>query len=145
MCSGPSHAEPVTLPLDAEHWYFHRSGVSKGKPVTPCRQCMNWKKLIKREGPHGWVPVTMVAPYVHELVDRCGSIYRARLAHGFAEDTLRQVLLGNREKMQKRTAARVLVALREQRLHDRKNGTSKRFIAVARSRARSEILMERKP
>jgi len=137
-CNGPAHAEPVLLPLDGEHWYFHRTGSRVGSPVTPCRQCVNWSKLLKPEGPHGYVPIKDVLPYVRELVERCGSIYKTCRRHGFAEDTLRQALNGGHEQMQKKTIGRVLLALQEQRQFDRKNGTSSRFHEEVRRRAEAE-------
>lgn len=143
-CSGPAHAEPVLLPLTEEHWYFHRSGPSKGKPVTPCRQCANWRKLLKPNGPHGYLPLDDVLPFLRELIERCGSLYQAKTRYHFAEDTLRQALLGNRSSMQKKTVARILVALKTQRELDRRNGGSRSHRDAVRKRAGVEHMINRK-
>jgi len=142
LCTGPSHAEPVYLPVTPEHWYFHKSGRSTGKPVTPCRTCVNWKKLINKGGPHGLVAAAMVVPWARELVERCDGLYRVQRLHGIGETTLRAIVNGDNPHVQKRTAQRILVALASQRSADRRNGhASERYNGKLRAAGDREKLI----
>ena len=142
LCTGPSHAEPVYLPLDNEYWYFHKSGASKGKPLTPCRACANWNKLVKKDGPHGLVTIGRPQfQLVAELLDRCGNAEAAGRKYGLRAETLRTLGRAREPvRVQKRTIQRILLALAEQRRHDRVNGgTSERY----RSRRMREAVRDR--
>jgi hypothetical protein len=78
-----------------------------------------------------------------ELTDRCGGYHAVHRAHGIREETIRLIVLGQTERMQKRTAARILLALSEQRKYDRRNGSSKRFLEARMAQARIEERIDR--
>ena len=138
VCTGPAHEQPTRLPLTAEHWYFHRSGVMEGKPLARCRLCVNWTKLIGKHGPHGWVPIGRVHAYGVELLDRCGSASRVEAVHGIHENTILAITRRSQPNVQRKTVARLLVALGEQRKLDRRNGVSKRFLDARKAQANHE-------
>jgi hypothetical protein len=140
VCTGPAHAEPTVLPLDSKHWYFHKSGPMKGKPVSRCKACANWSKLVNPNGPHGLVPVKPVWPLLAELIDRCGSIGAVERLYGIRTNVIQNVLR-HQARMQKRTAQRILAALSEQRKLDRQSGsTNERY----RSKRIAEAVREHK-
>lgn len=149
VCTGPAHPGPTRLPLDARHWYFH--GASKwaigagmvGKPISRCRLCGSWSRLVERDVPHGLVPVPKIEPFVRELVERCGSTAQVVRVHGFNRTTIDRVLRHEIESVKAKTAARVLVALGEQRKIDRRNGTSERFVKARREQAQREERLDR--
>lgn len=124
LCTGPAHAEPTELPLTAEHWYFHHTGLYAGKPTSRCRLCTNWAKLIDKRGPHGLVPAEQVERYARELVNRCGSLDETARRHRVHPTTLRGILEGVQPTVRKRTAERLLRGLAEQRKQDRLRGAA---------------------
>ena len=144
VCTGPAHPSPALLPLTPEYWYFHRSGDRSGRPTNRCRLCTNWNKLIGKDGPHGLTPVTKtLRQLTKELADRCGSYGAVFRLHGVREETIRLIVIGHTERIQKRTAARILQALSEQRKYDRRNGSSERFNEARRAQARIEERLQR--
>ena len=143
ICTGPAHAEPTRLPLDEHHWHFRRHGPRAGQPFSRCKLCANWRKLIEKNGSHGWVDIVLVRRYVDELIARCGSAHAVSLAHGIAESTLRSIEHAETLHVQKRTVARVIAALAAQRRADRRNGSSDRFLEAMRRRARIDERLER--
>lgn len=139
VCHGPTHDQPTLLPETPEYWYYHKSGRSQGKPLTPCRACSNWPKLIRKDGPHGYVPYTEVLPWLTELVWRCGGIRPAERASGIPSSTLQKLLGNQNRRVLKITATRILGALVEQRKLDRQRGTtSVAYLAARRRVARTE-------
>ena len=145
LCTGPAHAEPALLPLDEEHWNFHRSGAKKGEPVSRCKLCQNWGKLVEKKGPHGWVTIgPQEIFFIRELVDRCGSVLETARRHGLGVERLRSLASATEPvRVQKRTIARILTALAEQRRHDRRAGTSPRFNQARKAYARQDELLAR--
>lgn len=130
LCNGPSHHEPTWLPLDADHWYFHRSGKQAGKPFSHCKGCDGWPRMKHKGAPHGLVPKTLLLPYLCELIDRCGSKREVAVRYGIARSVQIKAFYGSNTMVQKRTVQRTLSALAEQRRHDRLNGgTSERYRA----------------
>jgi len=119
LCSGPAHPEPTRLPLDALHWNFHRSGRYQGRPVSRCKACQNWSKLVNHEGPHGLTEARPLVPYLRELLERVGSYDQLEKTYGVGETTARDLLVFGQRKVQKRTAQRILTGLAEQRKRDR--------------------------
>jgi len=119
LCSGPAHAEPTRLPIDHQHWNFHKSGRYQGKPVSRCKACQNWAKLVHKDGPHGLTAAAAVLPYLKELLERCGSYDQMERRYRINETTTRDLLTGVQARVQKKTAQRILAALAEQRKLDR--------------------------
>src|SRR4051812_16834670 len=142
VCSGPAHDAPTNLPLDETHWNFARSGRRTGLPLSRCKLCGNWEKLIKKGGPHGLVPVASVSGYARELLERCGSYEKVRESYGLNDTTLGPIVRAVHPTVQARTAQRLLLALGEQRKRDRQHGTSKRFNRAQRLRGLQEQRME---
>lgn len=143
ICNGPAHAGPTRVQLDEDHWAFHRSGSKAGQATARCKLCSNWEKLLEKNGPHGWVALDAVRVFVDELIDRCGSSEAVQREHGIGATTLRSIEKGETTRVQKRTVARVLEALAEQRKVDRRNGSSERFKQARRRQARREEQLER--
>lgn len=143
VCTGPAHHGPTRIPLDAAHWYFHRSGRYAGQPTSRCKLCTNWRKLVGKEGPHGLASARTLRPLAKELVDRCGSLDKVGIMHGIGRSTLAPIVRGEQEQVQKKTAARILLALSEQRKYDRRNGATPRFLAARKAQAAIEERMER--
>lgn len=143
VCTGPAHPGPTRVPVTKEHWNFHRSGPDAGKPTSRCKLCTNWAKLVTKEGAHGLVERQDVLVFLNELIERCGSVEQVQTRHGLNANGLRAFLSNPDARMQKRTLARVLVALGEQRKLDRRNGTSPRFHAARRAQADREGRLER--
>lgn len=142
LCTGPSHGSPTRLPLDAEHWHFNRTGPRAGQPLARCRLCRHHERL-SRDGVHGLVPATQVRAWVAELGLRCESVHAAAAKHSLPQTTLYRALTQKGVKVTKRTAARILIALGEQRKEDRRNGASPRFNAARRAQAIQEERMNR--
>lgn len=140
VCTGPAHPQPTRLPMDEEHWHYHRTGPKAGQPVARCRLCTNWAKLVVKDGPHGTVPAAKLHHLVKELVDRCEGCPECQRRHGLRAETLRLILTREQATVQKKTAQRILQALAEQRREDRRNGTSARFL---KARQRQAALEER--
>lgn len=138
LCTGPSHAEPTWLEVNENNFNFYRSGPKTGEPVARCKRCINWKKLLNTDGPHGLVEHPEIRALIEELILRCDGIYAVERIHGIVATTLRGQLDGEHSKMQKRTAKRILEALAQQRQHDRKNGTSKAFREALQAKAQRE-------
>jgi hypothetical protein len=144
LCNGPSHAEPTWLPVDADHWWFHRSGKQAGKPFSHCKACDGWPRMKHKESPHGLVPKTLLLPYLRELIERCGSKREVTVRYGIARSVQIKALYGSSTTVQKRTFQRVLVALRMQRKIDRRNGhmndeyRSKRIAVAVREKKMME-------
>lgn len=143
LCTGPAHAGPTLVPLDEQHWHFHRSGSNAGQPVARCKLCANWAKLVTKDGQHGLVDAGRLRQFARELVDRCDGFEPAERAHGVAASTLRAIVGGESTRVQKRVAARLLLALSEQRKQDRRNGTSARFLAARRRQVMIEERQQR--
>jgi len=123
-CAGPTHPEPVWLPLDEEHWSFHLSGRRAGKPRSTCRAC---RAIEGRKGTSGLVSSAELLPWIRELIWRCGTVLGVEKRHGIPDSTLSHLLSGKHHLVQKRTATRIFSALIEQRRLDRQQGTSRRF------------------
>lgn len=140
ICAGPAHAGPTYVPLDEEHWHFNRSGPRAGTALGRCKLCRRLERLDRQ---HGLVPTAEVLPWLVELVRRCDGVRGVSRVHEIPETTLYTVLERKHEKVHKRTAARVLVALAEQRKLDRRNGLSPRFLAIKKEQARHEERMSR--
>ena len=143
VCTGPAHAGPTRIPLDAEHWYFHRSCPRAGEPTSRCRLCANWARLVAKGGPHGLVPADQVRGFALELVERCGSASEAARRHGIAATVLRGLVAAEYPSVQRRTVEALLRALGEQRKDDRRNGSSERFLAARREQAKRIAFAER--
>lgn len=143
VCTGPAHAGPTRLPVDEDTWYFHRSGPKAGQPLARCKLCVNWNKLVKKDGPHGFVKVTpQLKALAKELADRCDGYPAVERLYGIRGETLRVVVAGEQGQMQKKTVARLFLALSERRKEDRRNGTSKRFNDARKQQAfREERLL----
>lgn len=142
LCTGPAHAEPTWLPLTPEHWNFHRTGRDAGKPVARCRRCTNWSKLRDKDGPHGLIAPDVLLPLLRELVERCEGVYGVERAHGLRAVTLQNILEGTHTRVQKRTAAKVIAALAEQRRRDRRDGLSPTFVTALKARVENERRIE---
>ena len=140
-CTGPAHAQPIYLPVNENFWNFHRSGPKKGQPVARCKLCVNWTKLLDPSGPHGFATVSAeLRQLATELVERCNnSAYRLRHQHGLRPETVKAIAAGTHTRIQKRTAAKILSALVEQRKIDRKHGVVSTEFQLA-TRKRSEYL-----
>jgi len=65
------------------------------------------------------VDVKDVAPYVRELVDRCGTMQAAGRYALVAPNTIGRILAGANETMQAATASKLLIALEHRRKEDR--------------------------
>lgn len=141
VCTGPAHPGPAMLPLS--DFGVYRSGPRAGKPLARCRLCRHWSVLKVKEGPHGLVAAASLKPFAAELINRCGSVYRASQQHGLSEPTLLGLAAGAREKVRAATAQRLLVGLSEQRKYDRRNGSSIRFHEARLAQARIDERMER--
>jgi hypothetical protein len=144
VCYGPSHPTPATLPLDARHWYFRKSGRLAGRPLTHCRQCVNWDRNVDKHAPVGRVPTESVRSYAEELLARCGSFSRVQTAYDISHTTMRQIVSGLFETTNLHTAQRILAALAEQRRIDRRDGGSARFREMMRSIAERTERVERR-
>lgn len=143
LCTGPSHEQPTRLPLDEQHFYFHRTGPNAGEPTSRCRVCHNWRKLGGKDGPHGYVLVSdELRTYTRELIERCGPWYGPR-QHGLRPETLAAIVAGTHKRVQAKTALRILTALGEQRKTDRRNGASPRFVAAKRAQVDRAERIER--
>lgn len=129
LCTGPSHPDPVWLPLDREHWHFHLSGRRKGKSYNHCKSC---RRLYGMDGNHGLVEVAELLPALTELISRCDGVLGVQATHGIAHSTVYGLLSGDHPRITKRTARRILSALIEQRKHDRVNGASSKGFRRAR-------------
>lgn len=141
LCTGPSHPQPTRLPLD--HFYVHRTGTKAGELTARCKLCHNWRKLVGKDGPHGYVTVNdELRAYTKELVERCGEWYGPR-QHGLRPETLHGVVTGKQRRVQKKTALRILTALGEQRKTDRRNGASPRFVEAKRAQVDRAERIER--
>jgi|SRR5215831_7104651 len=139
VCTGPAHSGPTRLPVTEEHWHFHRSGPKAGQPVARCKLCTNWTKLLKKDGPHGFVKVTpQLRLLTKELADRCDGHYAVERLHGIRGDTVLMIITGDKQQIQKKTATRLLSALSEQRKEDRRNGASARFNTAKKIQAAKE-------
>lgn len=138
LCTGPAHPGPTRLPLDAEHWHFHRSGPRAGEPLSRCKLCRHWEEVADPTAPRGLVPAVTVRWLARELVERCGSAEQAAVRSGVTAPALRALVGYQTRDVQKRTVARILVALAEQRKSDRRNGNSERFQAARRAQAERE-------
>lgn len=68
--------------------------------------------------PYGLLPRPEVLPWVIELVERCGSAYKAQERYGLCQETLLNILSGRSANVRVRTARRVRDALTEQRHWD---------------------------
>lgn len=149
VCNGPAHPGPTRLPLTAEHWSFHGAGAwatkagMVGKPLSRCRLCRSWDRLVERDVPHGLVPAVKVEPFLRELVERCGTAPVVTERHGISGSTVDRVLNHRIGSVKAKTAARLLLALSEQRKYDRRNGSSPRFVAARRAQGRREERLER--
>lgn len=128
-CTGPAHDLPVYLAVNENNWNFHRSGPKTGQPVARCKLCVNWTKLADPTGPHGWATVSdELRFYAEELIERVdGSAYRLRYHHSLRPETIKAIAAGTHKRIQKRTGAKILLALAEQRKLDRKNGYSRSY------------------
>jgi len=138
VCTGPAHAQPTRIPLDEDHWPFHRSGPKAGEPTSRCKLCVNWTKLVTKDGSHGYIAASRVRALVRELVDRCGGVWAVERDHGLHATSLRSILDGETKRVQRRTVARVILALGEQRKIDRRNGTRRSFNRARVEQARIE-------
>lgn len=129
VCTGPAHAQPISLPVNENNWNFHRSGPKAGEPVARCKLCVNWTKLLDPSGPHGFATVSVeLQTFAKELVERCnGSAHRLRHHHGVRPETVKAIAAGTHKRIQKKTALKILRALNEQRKIDRRNGHSESF------------------
>jgi len=93
--------------------------------------------------PHGLVPAQPLAPFVRELVARCGSTYRAWRYCGVSEPTLESLARRERPHVQRRTAEAILRALATKRKADRYDGLHPAYMAQLRARARVDERVER--
>lgn len=143
VCTGPAHGNATRLPLDADHWYYHRSGPRTGLPLARCRLCSNWEKLVEKGSPQGLVPIAKVYPLAAELVDRCGSTYAVWRAHGITESAIRAIVARSYAGVQRRMVRQLLLALAEQRKIDRRNGSSPRFLAAKQEQAKRFDALDR--
>jgi len=78
-----------------------------------------------------------------ELIDRCDGCHNVELWHGIRGETIRVISTGEQKSVQKKTAARLLTALAEQRKEDRRNGLSARFLAARKQQIQREARLER--
>lgn len=144
VCTGPAHPAPAMLPLTPEYWYFYgdsgwaQSTGMVGKPIARCLLCR------ALDHPHKLIPASRIERFTAELINRCGGYKQAERASGVGERVLRQIVTRTKKRgVQKETAARILVALSEQRKYDRRNGSSVRFMEARRAQARIEERIER--
>jgi len=143
-CTGPAHDEPTTLPLTPRYWHFVRSGRRTGLPLSRCKQCQNWEKLQRKDGPHGVTDATAVRAHAKELLERCGSYEHVRRQYAINDTTLGPIVRGDSPRVQLRTAQRILTALTEQRRLDRLSGqTSERFRRAQAARASHALQIDR--
>lgn len=143
-CTGPSHSEPVLLPLTSRYWHFRQSGPLVGRPLAHCRQCQNWARLLVKDVPHGVTPAEPLRVYAVELLERCGSYDRVRALYGINDTTLGPIVRGLSANVRRLTAQRILSALDLQRKEDRRSGqTSRRYLVRLRSRGMRTEYIER--
>ena len=144
VCTGTAHAAPAMLPLTPEYWYFYgdsnwaREHGMIGKPISRCVLCRSL------DHPQKLIPSRKIEKFTRELVARCGGYKQAERLSGVGERVLRQIALRTKKRgVQKETAARILLALSEQRKYDRRNGSSQRFLEARIAQARIEERIER--
>lgn len=126
LCTGPCHEEGGEL-VPIEEFYFHKSGLRKGQPVSRCRRCINYNKVtgkgkkIANQGETGLVSSQRYRWVFEEIIRRVGVEEAARLMQ-CSTSTLRAVrLMPHRldrppqKHIQKHTAVRALRVLRELR------------------------------
>jgi hypothetical protein len=145
LCSGPSHAEPTWVVLHPDYWNFYLSGHRAGKPLHHCKACRAWERMLAAQNsPHRLVARPEVLPWIEELIRRCDTVVGVERRHGIPVSTLWPLASGHRLSMQRRTAARILSALAEQRKTDRRNGAtsddyrSKRIAVAVREKKMME-------
>jgi len=107
LCTGPAHDEPTWLPATEKYFYKGKTGSRAGKLTPRCRLCVNWRKL-KSPGESGTVPVEAVKEYFAEGVSRVGMMEFCRRT-GLTQTTMRDVILGRSQRVQKRTVRKVML------------------------------------
>jgi hypothetical protein len=112
ICSGPAHSSPTELPLT--EFYLRKSKGRMNEPVSRCKKCCNWSKLKNPEGDHGTIPAEKVRPILQEVVGRIGLWNSIRMTE-ISENTITCILNGTTERVQKKTAAKILATLRKLR------------------------------
>lgn len=133
------------LEISREHWMFRsdKSPYSAGKPYGPCKLCRAEQKAKNPNRPHGLVPVNKVYGLMRELRDRCGTVEAASKFSGINETTIKEICDLKRPKVRKHTVRLLVLALDERRRHDRRNGSSPRFIAARQHQAQLEDRLNR--
>ncbi len=81
------------------------------------------------------IPITTVLPWLHELIDRCGSPEAAGQFAGIGVTTMYRMLRRYNESVRRDTAARIVAALHVKRGEDRRNGGTHPRLTAARRRA----------
>lgn len=110
LCTGPSHETPTHLPATEKYYYFHKSGEQAGRPVSFCRLCSNWAKIID---PHpdrltGWVPVDSVRKFYLEATSRIGLTELSKRT-GLSLSHIQKVLNDKNKKQVSKIALRKLM------------------------------------
>jgi hypothetical protein len=114
LCRGPSHTEPVHVPLDR----FPRRSDRPSGHASRCADCTNWEKLKHHHGNggHGYEYVSRYRWIFDELNNRLGHNETARRI-GLSRSGL--LLLRTRNlRVRRITLRRAIVALRQARAHD---------------------------
>lgn len=117
QCRGPAHEEPTWLPATKEYFYFYKTGLYKGQIYGRCRRCINWSRIKKDPSKSGVVPIDDIRPYFIEAINRVGLTEASRRI-GMHYQNVREIAKGNRTKVLKTSAEKVIVAVYEMRQED---------------------------
>lgn len=138
-CYGPGHDEPTWLPATEKYFYIGKSGRYKGKLMSRCRLCANWKKL-KSPGVQGLVPISKVRPFFIEGVHRVGKMEFARRV-GMSHNGLRNILNSNGQRHVQKAVARraMLEVISMRRKNEVRHRDSIQHGSLARGRQEKEV------
>lgn len=84
-----------------------------------------------------------VAPVLAELIERCGTAQKAAEYAGISKTAMYRMVRGHNEHVQRKTAARLVEALKRRREDDRKAGGNPAYNRAQRRRAIVEERLER--
>jgi hypothetical protein len=118
-CRGPVHREGAWVPV--ENFQPRTAKRADGSTAlrAECRACAYAQRygIISDHHLHGWVYVSKYMWAIRELEARVGRMEAARRS-GMSRSNWYRKLHSKQTKIQRRTAAKILVALRDARLHE---------------------------
>lgn len=108
-CYGPAHDEPTWLPETAKFFILRKTGRQAGQFYSRCHLCKNWER-VKSPGTVGYVPDSIVRPFVIEGVHKVGMSEFARRV-GVADSMLKQIIERPGKRKQKKVVRRIMLEL----------------------------------